>query len=176
MSAGSIRERRHQAVHLADRETRPYGLMIELQGVPYATSNSAPEDRQHRPGDNGDQGDKLPNDGARPRRSPSLRTTSSGTQTCAWLCSAARPKTGEVKEWQSPSGPKSDPYAIVFAKARSGTTSRRQSEHHRALRPAKEKFQSWAIPGGGDIVRNMDVTPYGNPVTRQQPGQSASGW
>ena len=28
-----------------------------------------------------------------------------------------------------------------------------------------EKFQSWAIPGGGDIVRNMDVTPDGNPVT-----------
>jgi virginiamycin B lyase len=28
-----------------------------------------------------------------------------------------------------------------------------------------EKFQSWAIPGGGDIVRNMDVTADGNPVT-----------
>jgi virginiamycin B lyase len=31
--------------------------------------------------------------------------------------------------------------------------------------PASEKFQSWAIPGGGDIVRNVDVTPDGNPVT-----------
>ena len=31
--------------------------------------------------------------------------------------------------------------------------------------PQTEKFQSWAIPGGGDIVRNMDVTPDGNPVT-----------
>jgi len=30
--------------------------------------------------------------------------------------------------------------------------------------PKTEKFQSWAIPGGGDIVRNMDVTPDGNPV------------
>jgi virginiamycin B lyase len=30
--------------------------------------------------------------------------------------------------------------------------------------PATEKFQSWAIPGGGDIVRNMDVTRDGNPV------------
>jgi hypothetical protein len=27
-----------------------------------------------------------------------------------------------------------------------------------------EKFQTWTIPGGGDIVRNMDVTPDGNPV------------
>jgi len=31
--------------------------------------------------------------------------------------------------------------------------------------PKTEKFQSWAIPGGGDIVRNMDVMPNGNPVT-----------
>jgi virginiamycin B lyase len=27
-----------------------------------------------------------------------------------------------------------------------------------------ERFQSWTIPGGGDIVRNMDVTRDGNPV------------
>jgi virginiamycin B lyase len=30
--------------------------------------------------------------------------------------------------------------------------------------PATEKFQTWLIPGGGDIVRNMDVTADGNPV------------
>ena len=28
--------------------------------------------------------------------------------------------------------------------------------------PKTEKFQSWAIPGGGNIVRNVDVTPDGN--------------
>ncbi|WP_154678360.1 hypothetical protein [Microvirga massiliensis] len=31
--------------------------------------------------------------------------------------------------------------------------------------PQTEQFQTWAIPGGGDIVRNMDVTRNGNPVT-----------
>jgi virginiamycin B lyase len=30
--------------------------------------------------------------------------------------------------------------------------------------PKTQKFQSWAIPGGGDIVRNMDVSRDGNPV------------
>ena len=30
--------------------------------------------------------------------------------------------------------------------------------------PKSETFQSWAIPGGGDIVRNMSVTRDGNPV------------
>jgi virginiamycin B lyase len=30
--------------------------------------------------------------------------------------------------------------------------------------PGTETFQSWAIVGGGDIVRNMDVDRDGNPV------------
>ncbi len=30
--------------------------------------------------------------------------------------------------------------------------------------PKTEKFQTWAIPGGGDIVRNMDVDRDGNPI------------
>lgn len=30
--------------------------------------------------------------------------------------------------------------------------------------PQTEQFQSWVIPSGGYIVRNMDVTPDGNPV------------
>jgi hypothetical protein len=41
----------------------------------------------------------------------------------------------------------------------------RQAEHDRALRSEDGKFQSWAIPGGSDIVRNMDVTRDGTPVT-----------
>ena len=58
------------------------------------------------------------------------------------------------------------PYGIVFAKgalwynesfAKPNTIVR--------FDPKTEKFQTWAIPGGGDIVRNMDVTPDGNPVT-----------
>ena len=74
--------------------------------------------------------------------------------------------TGKVTEWQSPSGQNSQPYGIVFTKgalwynesfAKPNTIVR--------FDPKTEKFQTWAIPGGGDIVRNMDVTPDGNPVT-----------
>ena len=74
--------------------------------------------------------------------------------------------TAEHKEWQSPSGPNSQPYGIVYAKgalwynesfAKPNTIVR--------FDPKTEKFQSWVIPGGGDIVRKMDVTPDGNPVT-----------
>jgi virginiamycin B lyase len=30
--------------------------------------------------------------------------------------------------------------------------------------PNTQAFQSWAIPGGGDIVRNMTVDHDGNPI------------
>jgi virginiamycin B lyase len=109
----------------------------------------------------------LPDPKARPRR------IAISPDDIVWYTDFARgclgrldPATGKVTEWQSPSGPKSEPYGIVFTKgalwynesgARPNTIVR--------FDPGSEKFQSWAIPGGGDIVRNMDVTPDGNPVT-----------
>jgi len=108
----------------------------------------------------------LPDAAARPRR------LAIGPDGMIWYADFARGfigkldlATGAVKEWASPSGPKSEPYGMVFAKgaiwynesgAKPNTIVR--------FDPATEKFQSWAIPGGGDIVRNMDVTPDGNPV------------
>jgi virginiamycin B lyase len=108
----------------------------------------------------------LPDAGARPRR------LAIGPDDIIWYSDFARgflgrldPATRKVTEWPSPSGPKSAPYGIVFTKgalwynesgAKPNTIVR--------FDPKTEKFQSWAIPGGGDIVRNMDVTPDGNPV------------
>jgi virginiamycin B lyase len=109
----------------------------------------------------------LPDAGARPRR------IAISSDDMIWYTDFARgflgrldSATGKVTEWQSPSGPKSEPYGIVFTKgalwynesfAKPNTIVR--------FDPKSEKFQSWAIPGGGDIVRNMDVTRDGNPVT-----------
>ena len=109
----------------------------------------------------------LPDPGARPRR------IAISPDDMIWYTDFPRgflgrldPATGKVTEWQSPSGPKSEPYGIVFTKgalwynesfAKPNTIVR--------FDPTTEKFQTWAIPGGGDIVRNMDVTPDGNPVT-----------
>jgi virginiamycin B lyase len=71
-----------------------------------------------------------------------------------------------VREWPSPSGPKSQPYGIVFTKG-AVWYSESAAKPNTIVRfdPASEVFQSWAIPGGGDIVRNMDVSRDGNPVT-----------
>ena len=68
-----------------------------------------------------------------------------------------------MKEWQSPSGPKSAPYGISAIK---GVIwySESEASPNTIVRfdPKTEKFQSWTIPGGGNIVRNVDVTRDGN--------------
>ena len=71
--------------------------------------------------------------------------------------------TGKVTEWQSPSGPKSEPYGIsaisdVIWYSESGSTPNTVVRFD----PRTEKFQSWPIPGGGNIVRNTSVTRDGN--------------
>ena len=73
------------------------------------------------------------------------------------------PRSGQVKEWASPSGPKSAPYGISAVK---GVLwySESEASPNTIVRfdPKTQKFQSWTIPGGGNIVRNTDVTPDGN--------------
>ena len=68
-----------------------------------------------------------------------------------------------MKEWPSPSGPKSAPYGIS---AIHGVLWYSESEAmpNTIVRfdPKTQKFQSWKIPGGGNIVRNTDVTPDNN--------------
>lgn len=75
------------------------------------------------------------------------------------------PKSGAVREWLSPSGPASEPYGMVFAKG-AVWYSESKAKPNTLVRfdPGTQRFQSWAIPGGGEIVRNMDVSRTGHPV------------
>ena len=115
----------------------------------------------------------LPNAASRPRR------LALESDDIVWYTDFPRGYLGrldladrQVKEWPSPSGPKSEPYGIVFTK---GAVWYNESgaKPNTIVRfdPKTEKFQSWAIPGGGDIVRNMDVTPRRQSGHRQQPHQ-----
>ena len=80
------------------------------------------------------------------------------------------PTTGKVTEWQSPSGPKSGPYGIVFTKgALWYSVSFANPNTVVRFDPKTEKFQTWEISGGGDIVRNMDVAPNRNLMTANSP-------
>ena len=146
---------------------RPYGIQVNSKGIPvfveFGTNKVATIDPQTY----AIKEYTLPNAAARPRR---LAIT---PDDIVWYTDFARGylgrldlATGEVKEWLSPSGPKSEPYGIVWTKG-ALWYSESAAKPNTIVRfdPKTEAFQSWAIPGGGDIVRNMDVTRDGNPVT-----------
>src|SRR3989441_889592 len=71
------------------------------------------------------------------------------------------PKSGEIKLLTPPT-PKSRPYGMALDSR--GNLFVVQFGTNKVVRfdPKTEKFQSWAIPGGGNIVRNTDVTRDGN--------------
>jgi virginiamycin B lyase len=147
-------------------KSRPYGIRINASGVPVFVEFGANKIATINPDTLTIKEYPLPDPGARPRR---LAIDPDGV---VWYADYARGylgrldlDTGAVKEWPSPSGPKSEPYGIVFTKG-ALWYSESGPKPNTVVRfdPGSEKFQSWAIPGGGDIVRNMDVTPDGNPV------------
>ena len=72
------------------------------------------------------------------------------------------PKTGQFKEWLSPSGTNSRPYGIATVGDIVWYSER--SYPHTVVRfdPKTEKFQTWAIPSGGGPVRNIKTDSHGN--------------
>jgi virginiamycin B lyase len=78
------------------------------------------------------------------------------------------PATGEVKEWPSPSGPNSHPYAFEVVKDIIWyNESGMRPDALVRFDPKTEQFQSWAIPSGFGIIRNMWVTKAGNLLIHQ---------
>src|SRR5262249_47942816 len=148
-------------------KARPYGIVINSKGVPTFVEFGPNKIATIDPKTMAIKEHALPDPGARPRRLALM-----GYEV-VWYTDFARGylgrlnlATGEHKEWLSPSGPKSQPYGTVFAKgALWYNESAAKPNTIVRFDPNTETFQSWAIPGGGDIVRNMDVTPDGNPVT-----------
>ena len=147
--------------------SRPYGLHVNSKGVPvvvlFGTNKIATID----PRTLDVKEYVLPNANSRPRR---LALADDNTVYYADYSRGFLGRldlaNGQVKEWASPSGPQSQPYGIAFAKgaiwynesfAKPNTLVR--------FDPKSESFQTWPFPGGGDIVRNMDVTAGGNVVT-----------
>ena len=148
-------------------KSRPYGLVINSKSIPIFVEFGVNKIATIDPKTMAIREYALPDAAARPRR---LALSDDDT---VWYSDYARGylgrldlSSGQHKEWASPSGPKSEPYGIVFTKgalwynesgAKPNTIVR--------FDPKTEQFQTWAIPGGGDIVRNMDVTRDGNPIT-----------
>ena len=144
--------------------SNPYGMVIDSKNVPWFVEFGSNKIASIDPATMAIHEHALPNAGARPRR------IAIAPDDVMWYSDYARgylgrfdPKTGNVTEFPSPGGPNAQPYGIVFVKGavwyseygvRPNTLVR--------FDPATQRFQSWEIPSGGGVVRNMMVTRDGN--------------
>ena len=141
--------------------SRPYGIMVNAKGVPHTVLFGTNKIARIDPKTLEMKEHALPDAGSRPRRMAYGADDSIYyTDYPRGMLGRLDPQSGKVTEWPSPGGPKSEPYGIVFAKgaiwySESGTRPNTIVRFD----PKTERFQTWAIPSGGYIVRKMDVTP-----------------
>jgi virginiamycin B lyase len=144
----------------------PYGVVLDSKGRPFVVLFGTNKVARLDPDSMAVHEYTLPNAASRPRR---IAITSDDM---IWYADYSRgylgrldPASGDVKEWGSPSGPESQPYAITVTKdivwynesgVRPNTLVR--------FDPKTEKLQTWIIPSGGIVVRNMMATKEGNLV------------
>jgi virginiamycin B lyase len=146
--------------------TYPYGIVVSSEGVPWYVDFRGNRIGRVDPDTMAIREYTLPDPDARPRR---IAITPDDV---LWYTDYARgylgrfdPVTGEVEEWVSPGGPDSRPYGIAAvgnvvwyseSAVQPNTLVRFDSE--------TERFQTWVIPSGGGVVRNMMATADGNLV------------
>jgi virginiamycin B lyase len=153
-----------ELVPLPSPHSLPYGMAINSKGIPFFAEFGANRISAIDPGTHVIQEYTLPNPAARPRR------IAIASDDAIWYSDYARgylgrldPASGAVKEWPSPGGPNSAPYGIAIIHgivwySESGVTPNTIVRFD----PATQRFQTWAIPSGGGVVRNMSVTADGN--------------
>jgi virginiamycin B lyase len=146
--------------------TYPYGIQINSQGIPWYVDFRGNRIASVDPTSMAIKEITLPSADARPRR---IALTPDDV---VWYTDYARgylgrydPKTGSIREFPSPGGRESQPYGIATvgdavwyseSAVRPNTLVR--------FDPKTEKFQTWAIPSGGGVVRNMMRTADNNLV------------
>jgi virginiamycin B lyase len=155
-----------KVVQSLTERSNPYGLVVSSTGVPFVVLFGTNKIASVDPATMAIKEYVLPNADTRPRR---IAITPDDV---LWYADYSRgylgrfdPKTGNASEWPSPSGPRSQPYGIAAigdavwyceTGIRPNTLVRFDTK--------TEKFQTWLIPGGGGVVRNMMATEDGKLV------------
>jgi virginiamycin B lyase len=144
----------------------PYGMVMSSKAIPFVCDFGTNKIIRIDPDTMAIKEYELPNPESRPRR------IAISPDDILWYSDYSRgylgrldPNTGKVTEWPSPSGPKSQPYGITYL---NGAIWYVES----AIKPnvlvrfdiKTEKFQSWIVPGGGGVVRNIKATDDGKIV------------
>jgi virginiamycin B lyase len=144
--------------------SNPYGMVIRSDGMVFFDEFGTNKIGSIDPGTMEIHEYPLPESDARPRR---IAITSDDI---IWFTDYARgmlgrldSRTGKVTEYPSPGGATSQPYGIAAVDdALWYSESGVQPNTMVRFDPRTEKFQTWTIPSGGGVVRNMSVTRDGN--------------
>jgi virginiamycin B lyase len=144
----------------------PYGIVVSSEGVPFFAEFGSNRIASIDPQTMSIHEFVLPDAASRPRR------VGLSSDDAIWFSDYARgslgrldPKTGTTREWPSPGGPESQPYGITVLNdivwySESGVRPNTLVRFD----PRSEKFQTWTIPSGGGVVRNMMPTADGRLV------------
>jgi virginiamycin B lyase len=152
--------------------SRPYGIKIDAEGNPWVACNGSNCIIRVNAATMALSIIELPGADTTVRR---LDIAGDGR---IWYVNSGRgrlgvynPANGQIREWDSPSGPDSHPYAIAVI---DGVVWYNESgvrpDPLVRFDPATETFQSWPIPSGNfhaGIVRHMRATPDGNLLLHQ---------
>jgi virginiamycin B lyase len=155
-----------KVVRTPTERANPYGMVMSSKAVPFVCDFGTNKIIRIDPDTLAIKEYELPNAESRPRR------IAISPDDIIWYADYSRgylgrldPATGKVTEWPSPSGPRSQPYGITYL---NGAIWYVES----AIKPnvlvrfdmKTQKFQSWIIPGGGGVVRNIKSTDDGKIV------------
>ena len=150
-------------------EPRPYGIKVGPEGNLWIAHNGTNKISRMHPDTLELKFFEVPNTGTRIRR---LDIDSQGI---IWFVNSTLgkigrldPNSGAIKQWDSPSGANSHPYAIaVIDDIIWYNESAMRPDALVRFDPKTEKFQSWTIPSGVGIIRNMWVTKDKNLLIHQ---------
>ena len=144
--------------------SNPYGMVIDSHGVPFFVEFGSNKVARLDPDTLEIHEFVLPHADSRPRR------VAITPDDIIWYSDYARgflgrldPRTGAVTEFASPGGPKSQPYGITAVGDVIWYSESNVSPNTLVrFDPKTQKFQTWAIPSGGGVVRNMVHTLEGD--------------
>jgi len=168
------------AVKLAISPTErsaPYGMVFDSKGKLWFSEWQAPKLATINPDTMEITEVVLPNPGTRPRR------IAIDSYDVIWISDYSRgylgmydTKTGKTREWASPGGPRSQPYGITVLNDvvwyDEGNTKPNALVR---FDPKTETFQTFPVPSGGGVVRNMMPSKDGKGLVLAESGVNRVG-
>jgi virginiamycin B lyase len=159
-------------VTMPTANSRPYGIKLDGDGNPWVAANGS--NRLYRIAADTMAVTEFPVS----EEGTTIRRLAFASDGAIWYVNSGLgrlgrldPETGAYREWYSPSGPGSHPYAIaVIDDIVWYNESRQRPDTLVRFDPATETFQSWPIPSGeihAGIVRHMRPTRDGDLLIHQ---------